>query len=205
MSAHHARLIITNQPDTTMADIIALEKDVAEIITFIDTTLSIKTVRQIIEMAYQTPSDREYRLFVIKANSLAVEAENALLKILEEPPKTSRFLLILPSVSGILDTVLSRLEVTDSREEQKGEVVFQDFLSWPIKKRLEHITLIAKNKDDGAFIKLQNGLLHYLTVNNLSVEVNKVAKESLLYLRQRGTSKKMVWEEIALTLPVVAI
>ena len=51
------------------------------------------------------------KFFIIEAASVTIEAQNALLKILEEPTAGTHFFFILPSRWLMLPTVLSRLQV----------------------------------------------------------------------------------------------
>ncbi|BCZ17393.1 DNA polymerase III subunit delta' HolB [Helicobacter sp. NHP19-003] len=55
------------------------------------------------------------KVFVIAALSLNIFAQNALLKILEEPPKNTLFILITKHPSALLATICSRLPHTDKR------------------------------------------------------------------------------------------
>jgi DNA polymerase-3 subunit delta' len=62
-----------------------------------------------IKEAYIATNETKYILLC--GDSFGIPAQNALLKILEEPPKNIIFLIITTSKSGILPTILSRVEV----------------------------------------------------------------------------------------------
>lgn len=69
----------------------------------------ISTVREIINDAYMQPNEAEYKVYILaNAHFMNSAAQNALLKILEEPPSYAVFLLTAESKSMLLDTVLSR-------------------------------------------------------------------------------------------------
>lgn len=79
-----------------------------------DTAKSFKVdfVRDIISKAYVIPNESEVKVFVLlKTQTMSEAAQNALLKILEEPPKFTRFILVCTAVSKMLPTVLSRCSV----------------------------------------------------------------------------------------------
>jgi DNA polymerase III delta prime subunit len=60
------------------------------------------------------PADRHgKKIFVLTMNGITVEAQNAMLKLLEEPPEYTHFFLIIPSVHLLLPTVKSRLSIID--------------------------------------------------------------------------------------------
>lgn len=64
---------------------------------------------QILKEVYLKPYLSSRRVFIIgEADALSVEAQNALLKILEEPPAYATFILCVTKQDQLLDTVLSR-------------------------------------------------------------------------------------------------
>ena len=62
-----------------------------------------------IKEAYIATSQTKY--IFLCANSFRVEAQNSLLKVLEEPPSNIIFLIITASKNSILPTILSRVQV----------------------------------------------------------------------------------------------
>jgi DNA polymerase-3 subunit delta' len=72
-------------------------------------TASIDDVRRLIARASLKPNESEKQIFIIcNANKLREEAQNALLKLFEEPPSTVAIFLLTESRSSLLPTVLSR-------------------------------------------------------------------------------------------------
>lgn len=82
-------------------------------------SIKIEDVRAIIKEAYI--KDNEYKYLAISSSSYSVVVQNALLKILEEPPSGVYFLLIAKSKSALLATVKSRL-TTHQIPTQKKEL-----------------------------------------------------------------------------------
>ena len=69
----------------------------------------VDTVRNIINDAYVQPNEADYKIYILaNAHCMKQNAQNALLKILEEPPKYVVFILTTNSKSALLSTVLSR-------------------------------------------------------------------------------------------------
>ena len=74
--------------------------------------ISVAQIRAMRSEAFVKPHSAAHRVFVIdQADTMNEQAQNALLKVLEEPPGTVIFLLIAASRSALLDTVLSRCTV----------------------------------------------------------------------------------------------
>ena len=71
--------------------------------------IGIGQVREIIRQAQYAPVQAPFKICLVpKAEALTVEAANALLKILEEPPRGLRFLLFAEHPSDLLPTIVSR-------------------------------------------------------------------------------------------------
>lgn len=69
-------------------------------------------IRDIREIAYIIPNEADRKVFVIsKAELLSPIAQNALLKIIEEPPEYAVFILLSSSRTFFLQTVLSRCTI----------------------------------------------------------------------------------------------
>ena len=88
----------------TLPDIIYLKKDKDK------ASIGVENVRQqIIAEAYLKPRNAGRKVFVIEEGDLlSVEAQNALLKVLEEPPYYVTFIICVTSKEKLLSTVLSR-------------------------------------------------------------------------------------------------
>ena len=69
--------------------------------------LKIDDVRLIKEKAYI--SEDKKKIILIAANKYLTTSQNALLKLLEEPPKNIEFILLAKSKYSLLDTIKSRL------------------------------------------------------------------------------------------------
>lgn len=75
-------------------------------------SISVNTVRAMIEKMQMHSMSGQWRVVLIDAvDELTVAAENAVLKLLEEPPQQTLFLLITHQLSNVLPTVRSRARV----------------------------------------------------------------------------------------------
>jgi DNA polymerase-3 subunit gamma/tau len=83
----------------------------------------IEDVRGLKEKAYLMPSKLKYKVFIIdEVHMLTKDAFNALLKLIEEPPKHAIFILCTTDAEKIPDTVMSRLVRVDFRKGGKKEL-----------------------------------------------------------------------------------
>ena len=74
-------------------------------------SIGVDAVRLLKSDVYIRPNDLEYKLYIIgHAERMTTQAQNSLLKILEEPPKGAIFLLLCENRAALLPTVLSRVQ-----------------------------------------------------------------------------------------------
>ena len=74
-------------------------------------SIGVEAVRLLKSDVYIRPNDLEHKLYIIgHTERMTVQAQNALLKILEEPPESAIFFLLCENRSALLPTVLSRVQ-----------------------------------------------------------------------------------------------
>jgi DNA polymerase III subunit delta' len=71
---------------------------------------TIGQVRELVRLAASRPFEGARRVFILEADTLNVQAANALLKTLEEPEGEAVFVLLAASREGVLPTILSRAQ-----------------------------------------------------------------------------------------------
>lgn len=72
-------------------------------------TVSVELVRQARADMYVQPNESDHKIYLLpRAQDMRTEAQNALLKILEEPPKYGVFILLTDNPQRLLSTVRSR-------------------------------------------------------------------------------------------------
>ncbi len=82
-------------------------------------------VKGVIKEAYM--AENFQKKIILEAKNFNIYAQNALLKILEEPPKNIYFIIIAPSKSIFLPTILSRLIVEVIKEKKEKTQIELDF------------------------------------------------------------------------------
>lgn len=155
----------------------------------------------------------EKKIFVLTMNGITVEAQNSLLKLLEEPAEYAHFFLIVPSAHLLLPTVKSRMTTIDGSRlkvqktsdddlRKEAEVFIKsnktkriDF----IKKLVEDISKEKKTKQYA--IDLLN-VLEEIIYKEKGIKEEKLSLEAIEmarnYLNDRAPSVKMLMEYVAL-------
>lgn len=87
-------------------------------------SFSISQIREIKEDANLAPVSGDKKVYILEnAQEMTVEAQNALLKILEEPPTGVYFILTADSAEHLLSTIRSRVVELPVREIGEGDCV----------------------------------------------------------------------------------
>jgi DNA polymerase-3 subunit delta' len=85
--------------------------------------ISIEQIRFLKQMAYLKPMMGRKRVFILDdADKMSPDAANSLLKVLEEPPLFSHFVLVTASPFLILPTILSRCQALAFSAVSKEEI-----------------------------------------------------------------------------------
>ncbi|MDD5716213.1 MAG: DNA polymerase III subunit delta' [Sulfuricurvum sp.] len=90
-------------------------------VLFIRDDFKIEDAKEVIAEAYKSEENR--KTLILGAKSFTVPAQNALLKILEEPPRNIVFILVAPNKSTFLPTVRSRLNLTQEHQQRHYETL----------------------------------------------------------------------------------
>lgn len=81
---------------------------------------AVDSVRQIRDDAFIVPNESDCKVYILKnAQNMNDQAQNAILKILEEPPSYVFFIIVTTSRSTMLETVLSRVQTYSLLSEEE--------------------------------------------------------------------------------------
>ena len=198
------QLYINDSVDITVLPA-GLQQSSADTRHFIVEQFGISDARQLIAEAHQKAVAGSVRHFIVAASSITTEAQNALLKLFEEPPSGTALYVLIPDESLLIPTLRSRFvdAVHLSSQGSSNRSVAEEFLKASYAKRLELIAARVKEKDQAWMNELILAINGQLQKSD-SRQSERLLKALLLsesYLTIRGASKKMLLEELALSLP----
>ena len=88
-----------------------------------NTSISVDDIRRLVSDVYIKPYASGYKIYILPdAQKMTREAQNALLKTLEEPPEYAVLILLSTSRDSMLETVLSRCVVLPLKPVESGKV-----------------------------------------------------------------------------------
>lgn len=208
MFEHHS-FVVFSDDSAGVIERFLQKYPVADMETWQLEKMGIDEARALISTAFSEPKTGDKRLLIITCRNTTVEAEQALLKILEEPPKTTVFLFVVPAGFRFLPTLNSRFfnvtaELTEGSQELPVETL-EVFLAQTYAKRLTEIAKRLKDEDIDWVRNLKRELLVVVKKGEgfgLKLRGKRALVLVLDFLDERGASNKMLLEELALTLPV---
>lgn len=179
-------------------------------------TFTIEDARALKSAQIQKAVSGGKKIFVIQAGFFTTEAQNALLKVFEEPASGVHFFIITPRADSLLKTLHSRVVIVRSGKKQQDTLGVEEankFVEGERGERLEFVKALAKKYDkEETSMLLKIEALTFL--NNLEYVLQGKTnrkKENIedyyhfeeiwrcrKYLMGRGSSVKMLLEHLAL-------
>jgi DNA polymerase III subunit gamma/tau len=139
----------------------------------------IDEIRELRENVKFAPVSTEYKVYIIdEVHMLTIEAFNALLKTLEEPPHHVIFILATTEAHKIPATILSRCQRFDFRILNRGEIIdrLRELLvadNLPVNE--DALSLIAENAD-GALRDAESILDQMLSFSDGDLKTDEVSR-----------------------------
>lgn len=167
------------RPCNTCSSCIKAQKDIHPDIYYVRITdkkqsVGVGEIREMISNCYIKPNEAPVKVYII-SDKMTVEAQNALLKILEEPPPNVRFIISCESSTAILKTVLSRSALFKLKEytskasnelNEKSEALAQEIATAiPQNTEMPLLTAVSKiGKDKVLAQKVFDTLSEYASL-----------------------------------------
>lgn len=144
--------------DPLDATVIQSEQGMHETDSKKTTSIGIKTIRTLQQKVMLKPLKKGNKAVILEqADHLTIEAQNALLKTLEEPPAHTIIILAAESKDALLPTILSRSTIL-ATEEQAAALTpkeydmlmheLQSLIQAPIGQRFRFAEALAKDRDE---------------------------------------------------------
>ena len=147
-------------------------------------------------------------VFIISFTTSGNEAQNAMLKVVEEPTPNTFFILVTPNPANLLATLQSRLEEVSAPEikDLSSRIPVSSFVGMTLAERFDMIKDLTDKKSDepitkGEVASFLDHLEQYLREQGVNdPELLHLLFDSRRYLSANGASIKMILETIAMHL-----
>lgn len=144
------------------------------------------------------------RLFILAANSLTTEAQNALLKTLEDPAADATFVFITQSPETLLPTLRSRTEtlVVSGVRAAESPIDAGVFLSESPDSRIEALKSLtsADDRDTAGTLAFLDAL-EQTVAKRFGAAACAPIYTTRAYILDKGALRKPLLENLALALP----
>ena len=168
--------------------------------------LKVDDARAISERATTNPLVLARRVFVVSAAVIMHEAQNALLKMLEDPRGNAVFFFLVPFPERLLSTFRSRAHIITSVEEKEGphktDTDAMRFLKAKPAERLTMLELFTKKRKDDEERDF-SGILLFLdelerAMGTRNPEGLRAVYRAKRYVTDKGALVKPLFEQVAL-------
>ncbi|MBP6856476.1 MAG: hypothetical protein KBC42_00910 [Candidatus Pacebacteria bacterium] len=150
---------------------------------------------------------------IVYADSFSPEAQNALLKAIEEPAHYTHYIFVTPRLSRVLPTILSRsvsFSLMDTSISNTDEIEMKEFLGGGRSSRMLIVARYLKDLEDEegetsrrALDTFFEKLIVYIsgTHSEMKSQALLTVMNARKYIRDKGSSQKMIAEYVALLIP----
>jgi DNA polymerase III delta prime subunit len=219
--------VVEGEPNTTAGELLKFlevrgiaERQSPDVLYQVYESFTMDDSSQIREWHSQLGIGKNKRVCIIATKFINREAEQTLLKIIEEPALNTHFFIIVPDSGALLGTILSRVHIIKTEISNRSDVIdlkkiVSEFIKSNPGERIKKVAVIIdENKD-----KENSGQLRYYAtsfVNEVeSIYHQKFTKDknnaqikfaltelqkSREYLSTPGASVKMILEHLALVI-----
>jgi len=161
----------------------------------------IDNARELRGRASMNPLVLSRRIFVVACAGIAQEAQNALLKTLEEPRGNAIFFFLLPSPERLLPTFRSRVQILAAAAQDSDSELAKRFLKGQPAERLTMLEPFTKKKE-GEERDMQS-LLAFLDALERAMASGrpdglKALYRAKRYIADKGALVKPLLEQVAL-------
>ena len=178
--------------------------------------LSVEDARQVSELAAGKAFTGEHKVVIISASRAYHEAQNALLKLFEEPPVGVYIFFVLPSLGGLLPTLRSRVQVLKHQAPSTKHEInpAEEFIKASKEKRSVMIKKLTSGKDEEEkrenreeVITILNGIeaiAYERRGDTLKQGVTSLLSDIAVlrgHLYDRSAPVKMILEHLSLVIP----
>ncbi|WP_020006521.1 hypothetical protein [Salinicoccus albus] len=114
-----------------------------------ETAIKKEAVEALVSRMNHKPTESDYKVYVIEAfDKLTPQAENSVLKFLEEPPEKTIAILLTIDKSSILPTIHSRSQHIHIKGDRSDRVKFLEHLNTTEQKTVDVLALNAQHVKD---------------------------------------------------------
>jgi hypothetical protein len=183
--------LVLERPINTHPDVYVIEKE----------TFAIDDAHDLSSRALQSAFLGGKKIFVVHVATIQHEAQHALLKTVEEPRKDTHFFFLVANAGKLLPTLRSRMYQILLHGET-SMIFAHEFVKGGIVERMKFVEKIYSKKDTDKARELFDGLLVLSREKKYTPEILSELVSSRSYLEDRGSSLKILLENLALTFPL---
>ncbi len=162
--------------------------------------IKIEQIKFLQKKLLYSPYSESHQFGIIKeAHLMTTEAQNALLKTLEECHENTTIILIVKNESSVLETILSRCnriypKQTNFNEDVENFEEQEDFLQKPIYEKINYIEKILSEKNTNEF--LENLILFFRKKHSEDLHSDQNSEKNQLSIKLLNQAKQRISKNV---------
>lgn len=205
---HHANIILGANPKQKVSSILECNLEFKirgnpDFFLIEQESFGIDDARMLGEWAVMKPFSGRVKAALVLAQNITLEAQNALLKVLEEPKEGTYIFISLANIGALVPTLLSRVQVVRDMEENEDDhnKSAKKFLKSDVRERLKMISALSKSfeKNQMKFLiaDLERAAHEPDNFTSAQYALERVLIKAKIMSKAQGSSPKMLLEWLA--------
>lgn len=174
-------------------------------------TWGVEDSRELKAFQSYRPINYPAKVFLLIADTITSEAQNALLKTLEEPSYDTHFFIFTKRLETFLPTIISRCRVVDLNKsffDQELVDLVKSFLTSDLPERFVLSREILKKQEEKQSLGIDflNCLLEEFCNNSIERQqtpVSDTITRMIVLANRRGSSLRLILEHLSLVVPML--
>ncbi len=191
---HHAYCFVTENPKKeaeTIREVIKKTWKVSfdgnpDFLHYSKSSFEIKDALFLRDWASVNSVKENQKIFILESYMITIESQNALLKIFENNPPNTNFIIVIPSQKILLPTLISRFFISILNSDADCDISISEFLSSNIPDRNNMLKEIIEESDRSRsqiFLdSLEKEIYEYKSKEGLGITSDPKVKDFIHYL-----------------------
>lgn len=163
-------------------------------------SIGVDEIRTIIEEINKKPYEGNKKVIIIyNSDKMTIQAQNAFLKTIEEPPKGVFIMLLCENLANILDTIQSRCQIHKLTPLSRNDMILflKNKYNNLSKKEIDIILAFSDGIPGRAERYVEDSTLSYMreTVLNILLSLRSSSKDKILGFSEELSKNKEIWVE----------
>jgi len=199
-SRFHNLVVFCNSSEDTERRVFTIENTVheknSELRKYQEDLVGVEMAKNMIRDAMLKNAPDEIRVLLLVGNKISHEAQDTLLKVLEDPSEGLKIICVFPKLN-LLPTLMSRFSMVYTSEVHTFDKWAEDFYKMLLEDKLQDVSTFVKKESKQDSSQKMEAILRYIVSKKIKGDLSSEVAKCVSYSKDRSPSIKMLFEHIA--------